>query len=197
MSFERLAELLSHREPRPLSLEGISPELIPGGALAEAAVLVPLFLKDGEPHVLLTKRPATLSRHAGQVSFPGGRVEPADEGTLRAALREAEEEVGLDPARVEVLGRLSEVLVLVSAFRLTPWVASVPYPYPYRPSPGEVEAILHVPLSALSRPGAWRVEEREAYGLRHEVHHLDFGGETIWGATARVLRELVAVWSEP
>ncbi len=197
MSFERLGEILSRREPSPLSLEGLAPELIPGGALAEAAVLVPLFLKDGEPHVLLTKRPANLSRHAGQVSFPGGRVEPADGNSLAAALREAEEEVGLAPAEVKVLGQLSEVLVLVSAFRLTPWVASVPYPYPYRPSPEEVEAILHVPLSALSRPGAWRVEELQAYGMRHQVHLLDFGGETIWGATARVLRELVLVWSSP
>ncbi len=195
MSFERLAQALSAREPRPLSLAGIDPEIIPGGALQEAAVLVPLFEKGGEPHVLLTKRPGNLSRHAGQVSFPGGRIDPADRDSLAAALREAEEEVGLVPAEARVLGRLSEVLVLVSAFRLTPWVAGVPYPYPYRPSPVEVESILHVPLSALARPGAWRVEEREAYGIRHEVHLIDFGGETIWGATARVLKELVAVWS--
>ncbi|HZZ86284.1 MAG TPA: CoA pyrophosphatase [Anaeromyxobacteraceae bacterium] len=195
MTLERLGQALSRREPRPLSLAGVTPEVIPGGALHEAAVLVPLFVKDGEPHVLLTKRPATLSRHAGQVSFPGGRVDPGDKDSLAAALREAEEEVGLDPAQARVLGRLSEVLVLVSAFRLTPWVAGVPYPYPYRPSPVEVEAILHVPLSALARPGAWRVEERVAYGMRHEVNLIDFGGETIWGATARVLKELVAVWS--
>jgi 8-oxo-dGTP pyrophosphatase MutT (NUDIX family) len=130
------------------------------------------------------------------VSFPGGRIE-AGEAPLSAALREAHEEVGLDPTRVEVLGRLDETLVLVTGFRLTPWVGLVPYPYPYLAHPGEVEAILYVPLSDLARPGVHRTEEREAYGDLHEVHFYDLPVVTIWGATARVLHQLLTLWSPP
>ena len=142
------------RRARPRS-SGSPPEHWPEGGFGEAAVLVPLHEEDGVPSVLLTLRRDDLRHHAGQVSFPGGRVDPG-EGSLDAALREAREEVGLDPARAQVLGRLSETVVLQSAYRLTPWVASVPYPYPYAAAPREVEAIWHVPLPALLAPGVHR-----------------------------------------
>ena len=161
--------------------------------LAGAAVLVPIVDRADGLTVLLTLRASHLKHHAGQISFPGGRIEPGEE-SLTAALREAHEEVGLEPARADVMGRLGETLVLASAFRLTPWVASVPYPYPYAPSPGEVEEILHVPLSALSRPGAHRVEQRVVYGLDLDVHFFTVGADVIWGATARVLAELLTLW---
>ncbi len=193
MSFERLRRALAARVPGGAPIDRIAPAHLPPGGFAEGAVLVPLHEKDGEPNVLLTRRPKHLARHAGQLSFPGGRVEPG-EGTLAAALREAREEVGLEPDRADVLGRLSETLVLQSAFRLTPWVASVPYPYPYVADPREVDAILHVPLSALERPGAHRVEKREAYGVNVDVHYFDLGGEVLWGATARITWELLGVW---
>ena len=94
-----------------------------------------------------------------------------------------------------MLGRLSETVVLQSAFRLTPWVASVPYPYPYAAAPREVEAIWHVPLPALMAPGVHRTERRLAYGLEVDVHYYEVEGRTIWGATARVLSELLGIWS--
>jgi 8-oxo-dGTP pyrophosphatase MutT (NUDIX family) len=196
MSFARLQQVLAAREPRRLDLTRISPQYRDSaGGLREAAVLVPLFQKGGEEYVLLTRRRSDLRHHAGQISFPGGRVDPDDADSLAAALREAEEEVGLDPARVEVLGCLSEALVIVTGFRLTPWVGFVPYPYPYAPHPGEVDEILEVPLEALSRPGVHRTETREAYGMLHEVHFYDLERDTIWGATARVLTELISLWS--
>jgi 8-oxo-dGTP pyrophosphatase MutT (NUDIX family) len=189
----RLAAALAAREPATAPLHRIAPEHLPPGGFLHGAVLVPLHEREGEPHVLLTRRPAAMRRHAGQVSFPGGRIEPGEE-SLAAALREAHEEIGLEPSRADVLGRLSETLVLQSAFRLTPWVASVPYPYPYAAAPGEVDEILHVPLAALTRPGAHRVEPREAYGMRLDVHFFSVGDDVIWGATGRVLAELVTVW---
>jgi len=198
MSFAPLRAALAARRPTLLDLDRISPEYRNSdGALREAAVLVALFHKAGEACVLLTRRCADLRHHAGQISFPGGRIDPHDEDSLAAALREAEEEVGLAPGHVDVLGRLSEQLVVVTGFRLTPWVGSVPYPYPYRPHPGEVDEILEVPLAQLARPGAHRTETREAYGMLHEVHFFTLGKDTIWGATARVLHELLGVWKAP
>lgn len=196
MNLPDLAAALARFEARDAPVDRIPPEHLPPGGLAPAAVLVPLHEKDGALHVLLTRRPAAMKRHAGQVSFPGGRIEPG-EASLTAALREAHEEVGLDPGHAAVLGRLSETLVLASAFRLTPWVASVPYPYPYVAAAGEVEEILHVPLPALAAPGAHRIELREVYGLQYDVHFFSVGDTLIWGATARVLAELLTLWENP
>lgn len=194
MALDRLARALQARTPQAAPVERIAPAHRPPGGFGEAAVLVPLHEEGGVASVLLTLRRHDLKHHAGQVSFPGGRVEPG-EAPLAAALREAEEEVGLEPARATVLGRLSETVVLQSAFRLTPWVASVPYPYPYAAAPREVEAIWHVPLPALMAPGVHRTERRLAYGLEVDVHYYEVEGRTIWGATARVLSELLGIWS--
>ncbi|BDG03697.1 NUDIX hydrolase [Anaeromyxobacter oryzae] len=193
MTLADLAAALATFEAREAPVDRIPPDHLPRAGFARAAVLVPLHERDGQVHVLLTRRPAAMRRHAGQMSFPGGRLEPGEE-TLAAALREAHEEIGLEPSRADVMGRLSETLVLQSAFRLTPWVASVPYPYPYAAAAGEVEEILHVPLAALARPGAHRVEPREVYGLRLDVHFFSVGGDVIWGATGRVLAELLTLW---
>jgi len=180
-----------HREDSPA--DEIQPEYLPIGGLHHAAVLVPLHEKDGGLHVLMTRRPEHMSRHPGQISFPGGRID-AEEDHLEAALREAQEEIGLEPAHADVIGRLSEAVVLTSPFRLTPWVASVPYPYPYVAAPGEVAEILHLPMAALAAPGAHHMETREAYGMWHQVHFFTLGKVKLWGATARVLAELVSIW---
>ncbi len=193
MTLARLRAALAARTPGAPPLERIPPEHLPPGGFAPAAALVPLHAKDGEVHVLLTRRPRHMRRHAGQISVPGGRIEPG-EAPLDAALRETEEEIGLPRGRADVLGRLSETLVLQTAFRLTPWVASVPYPYPYVAAPGEVEEILHVPLAQLLAPGVHRVEPRVAYGVSLDVHYFTIGEDVLWGATARVVWELLGVW---
>lgn len=193
MNFSRLREALGARTPGVAPVDRIAPAHLPPGGFTRAANILLLDERAGEPHLLLTRRPLHMRRHAGQLSFPGGHIEPGEE-TLAAALREAREEIGLDEGAVDVLGRLSETLVLQSAFRLTPWVASVPYPYPYAPDPREVDEIIHVPISALLRPGAHRVEEREAYGMNLDVHYFELGAEVLWGATARITWELLGIW---
>ncbi len=194
MSIEALRRALATRTREDFPFRALDPGTLPQGGFVRAAVLVPLFEYDHAAHVVLTRRRSDLRRHAGQVSFPGGRMEPGED-SLAAALREAEEEIGLDQARVDVLGRLDDTLVLVTGFHLTPWVGLVPYPYPYQPHPGEVEEILYVPLAALTNPGVHRTEEREAYGELHLVHFFHLPALTIWGATARILDKLLAEWT--
>lgn len=191
LSFEAIRAALAARERRDYPFHDLQPEHLPEGGLRHAAVLVPLLERDGEICLLFTKRPMELRRHAGQVCFPGGRIDESDADDLAAALRETEEEIGLPPGNVEVLGRLDETLVLVSSFRLTPWVGRVPYPFPYAPHAQEVEEIIVVPLRELSAPGAHRTQEVVAYGIPHEVHFYDVKGQVIWGATARVVTQLL------
>ena len=164
------------------------------GALAEAAVLVPVFLRDGAPQVLMTRRRDDLRLHPGQISFPGGRIETHDPDARAAALREAQEEIGIAPGDVELLGRLSEALVVLSGFRLTPWVGVVPYPYPYVVQPDEVAGLIEFSVSDLLAPGAHRTGKREAFGMVHEVHYFEVGGHVVWGASALVLHELLTTW---
>jgi 8-oxo-dGTP pyrophosphatase MutT (NUDIX family) len=195
MRLATLEAALARRPPGQSPAERIPPEHWPEGGFGEASVLVPLHEEAGVPSVLLTLRRSDLRHHAGQVSFPGGRVEPG-EGSVEAALREAREEVGLDPAQARVLGRLTETVVLQTAYRLTPWVASVPYPFPYAAEPREVEAIWHVPIPSLLAPGVHRTQRHTFYGLDVDIHFYEVEGRTIWGATARVLSELIEIWGE-
>jgi 8-oxo-dGTP pyrophosphatase MutT (NUDIX family) len=164
------------------------------GALAEAAVLVPVYFRSGAASVLMTRRRNDLRLHPGQISFPGGKIDPADADARAAALREAEEEIGLAPADVEVVGRLGEALAVLSGFRLTPWVGVVPYPYPYVAQPDEVAGLVELSVSDLLAPGTHRTGTREAFGMVHEVHTFEVGGEVVWGASARILHELLTVW---
>ncbi len=162
----------------------------PGGMIA-AAVLVPIVLHRNRPSVLLTLRSARLSSHGGQVSFPGGRIE-AGETPEAAAVREAAEEVGLDPRLPELLGRLPEQ-VTGTGFRIIPVVGLVPAPLNLTPDPGEVEEPFEVPLSFILDPaaperrsGEWKGQRREFWVWPHDRHY-------IWGATAAILVNLARV----
>jgi 8-oxo-dGTP pyrophosphatase MutT (NUDIX family) len=158
------------------------------GTPVPAAVLVPVI--GGErPAVLLTKRTERLRRHAGQVSFPGGRIDPMDADATAAALREAAEEVGLDPAQVEVVGRFGDFLT-GTAFRITPVVGLLPEGLTFRPDPGEVEAVFELPLQVLLDPDAPRRVRQERDGVMRDFWVWPHSQHYIWGATAAILVHL-------
>lgn len=180
---------------RPAPLAGDDTADIPAAPPTPAAVLVPV-LRGATPGVLLTKRTAHLSSHAGQVSFPGGRIDPQDASPEAAALRETREEIGLDPARVEVIGRLPDYLT-GTGYRITPVVGLLPPGIDLdalglAPSPDEVEAVFSLALAVLLDPAApqrrraqWRGRWREFWVWPHPQHY-------IWGATAGILVNLAA-----
>ena len=157
------------------------------GAPIPAAVLVPVVMGHA-PGILLTKRNAHLNKHAGQVSFPGGRID-AGETPEAAALREAEEEVALDPRQVEVLGRLADH-VTGTGFRVTPVLGVLPPGLLLRPSPEEVEAVFELPLDVLLDPAAPQRQRRHVRGNWREYWVWPHPDHFIWGATAAILVHL-------
>jgi 8-oxo-dGTP pyrophosphatase MutT (NUDIX family) len=180
--FDSLEARLGSSPPRPLNL--------PGLVLRESAVLVPLFEREGVPHILFTRRPAHLRTHANQFSFPGGGRDSEDATPLHTALRETEEELGIDRSRVRVLGMLDEIPTITS-FRIQPFVGIIPSDGQYRPSPEEVEFILEVPLAGLMDPSIRRTEKRTVRDVEYDVYFYTYDSHVIWGATARILYDLL------
>ncbi len=167
----------------------------PSTALRPAAVLVPLIDHPGGMAVLLTQRTAHLSAHAGQISFPGGRIEEDDPDAVAAALRETEEEVGLRRDRVRVIGRL-DTYVTGTGFEITPIVGIVEPPVALTIDPYEVAEAFEVPLAFIRNPGNHQRIER-AVGARSRWYFvLPFEGRNIWGATAGILVNLAEVLAD-
>lgn len=166
-------------------------ELVPG--IRAAAVLMPFHERDGEACVVLTKRPETMPSHQGEIAFPGGRHDPEVDATLLGtALREAREEVGLEPSDVEIVAELDTYATVGSRFAITPFVGVVTHPPVLAPEPREVIRILEVPLPELMADGVHR-EERWAVGLTDRpVHFFELEDETVWGATAAMLAGFLA-----
>jgi 8-oxo-dGTP pyrophosphatase MutT (NUDIX family) len=152
-------------------------------------VLVPLFRDaGGEPHAVLTRRRADLRRHAGEISFPGGRRDPEDLDLRETALREAEEEIGLARTAVRVLGELPPVSTFVTGYLIHPFVGLIPTAQSWRPSPREVDAVLELPLRALRESKTRTPMERR--GISFETDAYIVAEHLIWGATARILDDL-------
>jgi 8-oxo-dGTP pyrophosphatase MutT (NUDIX family) len=161
---------------------------LPGreGAPTPAAVLVPLVNRPTGLQVLLTQRSASLPDHPGQISFPGGRVEPDDASSAAAALREATEEIGLPPDRVAVLGHLSDYET-VTGYRVTPVVGWVEPPFAITPDPVEVADVFEVPLAFVLDPSNQQRHFRMLGELRRDFWAIPYGDRYIWGATAAML----------
>jgi 8-oxo-dGTP pyrophosphatase MutT (NUDIX family) len=159
-----------------------------------AAVLAPLYdEEDGGATVVLTRRTWTLRSHRGEVSFPGGRAEPG-ESPRQAATREAQEEIDLDPASVEVIGELDHLATVTSGSFIVPLVGALPGRPVTRANPAEVDAILHVPLAELLDPAVYR-EEVWTFpdGDDRCIYFFELVGDTLWGATAAMLRQLLGM----
>jgi 8-oxo-dGTP pyrophosphatase MutT (NUDIX family) len=161
-------------------------------SLRHAAVLIPVVVQSRSCELLLTRRSSRLRRQPGDIAFPGGTVESSDASPLDAALRESEEEVGLAPDDVEILGQLDE-RGTVTGFRITPFVGVVEGPYPFRAN-HEVAEVLAVPLDELQKPDALRVEKRRlGDGTLRDVYHYQFREHDIWGITGRLVRDFLAL----
>jgi 8-oxo-dGTP pyrophosphatase MutT (NUDIX family) len=157
-------------------------------ATRPASVLVPVIDRS-EPTVLLTQRTAELTSHAGQVAFPGGKIEPTDESPVAAALREAKEEVGLAPTLVEPIGYL-DLYLTFSGFRILPTVARVKPDFALTLNPGEVTEAFEVPLAFLMNPANHQRKTRDWKGIQREYYAMPFENHYIWGITAGILHNL-------
>jgi 8-oxo-dGTP pyrophosphatase MutT (NUDIX family) len=179
-----LARLKDHlpQEPAP---PDPAPDLTPAGVLA------PLFVKEAEVQVLFTQRTLTVKDHRGQIAFPGGVRDPEDLNLLATALRETEEEIGLASEAVEVLGRLPAIAT-ITGYHITPFVGLIPHPYDFRPSPREVKRLLDFPLTGFFPPARWRAGPYTFQGRVTRVCYWHNGREVVWGATARILLNLLA-----
>lgn len=167
-------------QPPPFEMPGSRP----------AAVLVPLFDLNGEAHVILTKRPDTMPSHQGEISFPGGGLRPrVDAGLQDAALREAEEEIGLPPRAVELVGALQPTPTIATNYAVYPFVGLIEPGHEWRPSANEVAEVMEVPLRALRAGYERRRLMRRGVPFRTDVYVI--GEDVIWGATARMVGDLL------
>jgi len=185
----------------PLSSTAIPYDQGAGGANARikrtpAAVLVPLVERHDGFHVLLTQRTSDLKRHAGQISFPGGRLEPDDADMIACALRETEEEVGVPRTDIEVLGALDPYLT-ITGYEVTPVVGALSPPLSLMPDPVEVADVFEVPLAFLMDPANHRREQREFKGLTRAYYAMPYNDRYIWGATAAMILNLHEILMPP
>jgi len=173
----------------PLAVPPILEDGLGSETLTPAAVLFPIVLREAQPTVLLTQRTSHLRDHAGQVSFPGGRVEALDQSPIHTALRETEEEIGMGPEHVEVIGYLPEYRTS-TGFRVTPVVGLVRPPFILRPDPFEVAEVFEVPLAFLLDPANRQRHSREWRGQLRHYFAMPYGDYFIWGATAGMIVSL-------
>lgn len=163
--------------------EGVQPKI--------AAVALILYERDGEPWLLFTRRTDRVGDHKGQICFPGGSQDPTDASLVDTALREVQEEVGIEQSALRVVASLEPVYTVATRYLITPFVAYAPRPPEPRPQAGEVAEVFDAPVSALLDPTIQRVERWDNYGVPRNVYFFQYGDHNIWGATARMLKQFL------
>jgi 8-oxo-dGTP pyrophosphatase MutT (NUDIX family) len=190
LAAERLRQEPSGASGAPHGDHVLNPDFVSAETeYRDAAVLVPVVAREPSATVLLTVRTPHLSAHAGQIAFPGGKIDPADPSPEAAALREAEEEIGLDPDRVEAVATLAPYLSR-TGYRIFPVLARVDPAYRLRLNPEEVEDVFEVPLEFLMNPANHRQASRVFQGKSRRFYEIPFEGHYIWGVTAGIIRGL-------
>lgn len=170
-------------------LGSLHPRALISGFSREAAVLIPIFERDGEPHFLLTRRTEEVETHKGQISFPGG-MRQDDEQLEQTALRETFEEIGIQSARIEILGRFHDY-ISITEYRVSPFVGFIEEPFTVMPQPSEVAEILSVPFHVFYDPSRLRVEQLYRTGRMVDVYFYSYETYTIWGLTARIIKDFL------
>ncbi len=183
---DQIRQVLSTRERR----------VIEEPSLAHAAVLVPLFQKEGDCHIVFTKRSDNVRYHKGEISFPGGVFDEKDGRLEQTALREAFEEIGLKENDVQIIGMLDDI-VTVTQFIVTPFVGLFPYPYRFTVSPIEIAELIEVPLASLLAADSFGEREILRAGRKETVYAYRYRDHIIWGATARILKQFLDLIRPP
>jgi 8-oxo-dGTP pyrophosphatase MutT (NUDIX family) len=181
---EQLRELLSKRERLVLN----------GEQLRHSAVLVPLLTINGIYHILFIRRSQQVEHHKGEISFPGGVCEKGDNSFESTALRETFEEIGIQPKDVVILGMVDDMETVSTRYRVTPVVGVIPYPYPFTLCASEVDEIITIPVSRLLDEDNGREEPVVRQGKTYTGYVYHYKGCVIWGATARILQNFLALW---
>jgi len=158
----------------------------------KASVLILLVNKNSAPHVILTLRTDSVSTHKGDVSFPGGTIDAEDENSLFTALRETDEEIGIPPEKIRILGEFDEYISL-AGFHVNVFAGTADYPLKYNLSEDEIDSILEVPLSCFCNDGYYKCDKFEHKGEEVCVYYYDYCGTTIWGMTARILTDFAGI----
>lgn len=170
----------------------ILPPVTAPNAGTPAAVLMPLFFQGPELMMLFTQRTYLVKHHRGQISFPGGVHDPEDDSFLSTALRESKEEIGLAPEQVDVLGFLNTTLT-ITGFLVHSFIGLIPHPYAFQLNDREVARVLAFPVQELLQPYRWRTGPHEWQGQRSTVYYCQMPQTTIWGATAKILVDFLAI----
>jgi 8-oxo-dGTP pyrophosphatase MutT (NUDIX family) len=182
---QKLRDFLARRQKRSIT----DPKLI------SSAVLLPIYYKEGQCHLLFTRRTDNVKEHKGQISFPGG-ARQGGESLLETALRESREEIGLLPDRVEVLGELDDTVTTVSNFIVTPFVGVIRQPQELKPDGWEAAEIIEIPIARLLDKNSREEKNELVEGKPVTSYYYNYKGRVIWGATARILHQFLELYAQ-
>jgi 8-oxo-dGTP pyrophosphatase MutT (NUDIX family) len=180
---EELKEIMARRNKRVINNASRTP----------SAVLIPLYQKQGHYYIVLSQRTENVKDHKGQISFPGGARDTNDRTLRHTALRESREEIGLRAKDIEVIGELDDELTTTSNYIVTPFVAIIPWPYRFTKNKDEVAEIIQIPIEALLEKGHVKPTSEILNGRSIESYTYNYEGKIIWGATARILKQLLDI----